>query len=93
MNAIKHAIQHAWSKFDRERQEGRDDIFSDAQAVGVFVNLHEAFVFVQPDDLTDELLGADANDVVHFRALEVLDDHGWPGDFLDFACHWLPPGD
>ena len=87
LNTVEDAVEHSGPKFHGQRQVRGNHVLADRQTVGVFVNLHEADVAVQANDLADELLFTDANNVVHFRAVEVLDEYRWPGNFLNFACH------
>jgi hypothetical protein len=66
-----------------QRESGGNNLFAYLEPVGIFVDLHEGGFTVEADDLADQLLLADAHDVVHLGALEVLGDHRRSCDFLD----------
>ncbi len=86
LDAVEDPVEHAGPELDGERQTGRDDLLADREAAGVFVDLHERGGAVETDDLTDEVLLADADDVVHPRTHHALGDDRRTRDALDLAC-------
>mmetsp|Transcript_58539 Transcript_58539/g.154144 ORF Transcript_58539/g.154144 Transcript_58539/m.154144 type:complete len:435 (-) Transcript_58539:80-1384(-) len=68
LDTVVDTVQDAGSELQRERQACLDQGVADGEARGVLVHLDGRGVALQPDDLADERVLADADNLVHLRA-------------------------
>ena len=90
LDAVVDTAEHAGAEFEREGRAGRLHRLAEVQPGGVLVHLDERRLAVEADDLADQLLFADADDVVHPRAGQAPRDDrraGDAGDFPSRSCH------
>lgn len=74
-----------WTEFDGEGVAGAEDGIADGEAGRIFVALDGCGVAFQLDDLTDELVPADLDKLVHLAAAHVFGDDQGTGDLVDLA--------
>ena len=90
LDPIVDAAEHAGPELQRQWGVGRHHRLTDVQAGRILIDLDERRLAVEPDDLADQFLFADADDVVHPRAGQPPRDHRRAGDPCDDAagsCH------
>jgi len=74
LNSIENSFQNTRSEFDRQWVACSEDGITISQARGILVALDGSSVTFESDDLTDQLVPADFNELVHFGSGHVFTD-------------------
>ena len=85
LDAVKNGAQDPGPQLHGQRFAGAFDDVADGEARGVFVALNRGGNAIQPNDLPDQPVGADAQHFVHGGAVHGLRHDDGTGDAADVA--------